>query len=231
MSYRSHRITPQSGFTLVEIAIVLVIIGLLLGGVLKGQEMITNAKIKNLIADMEGVGAAYNSYVDRYKAIPGDDAAASTRFTGAVNGGGNGAITGVYTAVAAPAVAAESNNFWQHVRMAGLMSGSATAAAALPPNNAVGGLLGIQSQVSAAGGSTYGMTGPVVCAGSVPWKIAQAVDIAIDDGNSATGMVRAGVAGAANLATAAATAAVYGPAVPATAVLEAGMHTICKTLQ
>ena len=36
----------QSGFTLVEIAIVLVIIGLLIGGVLKGREMITNAKIK-----------------------------------------------------------------------------------------------------------------------------------------------------------------------------------------
>ena len=38
----------QSGFTLVEIAIVLVIIGLLLGGVLKGQELINSAKVKNL---------------------------------------------------------------------------------------------------------------------------------------------------------------------------------------
>ena len=42
----------QSGFTLVEIAIVLVIIGLLLGGVLKGQELITQAKIKNVANDL-----------------------------------------------------------------------------------------------------------------------------------------------------------------------------------
>ena len=46
--------SAQSGFTLVEIAIVLVIIGLLLGGILKGQEMITQAKIKNLINEFNG---------------------------------------------------------------------------------------------------------------------------------------------------------------------------------
>ena len=64
----------QSGFTLVEIAIVLVIIGLLLGGILKGQEMITQARIKNVINDFNGITAAYFSYQDRYRAIPGDDA-------------------------------------------------------------------------------------------------------------------------------------------------------------
>src|SRR5713101_8175157 len=66
------------GFTLVEIAIVLVIIGLLLGGILKGQEMITQAKIKNVIADFSGISAAYHGYVDRYKKIPGDDPCAGT---------------------------------------------------------------------------------------------------------------------------------------------------------
>src|SRR5665647_40387 len=65
--------TRQTGFTLVEIAIVLVIIGLLLGGILKGQEMITQAKIKNVINDMNGITAALNSYQDRYRALPGDD--------------------------------------------------------------------------------------------------------------------------------------------------------------
>ena len=63
----------QQGFTLVEIAIVLVIIGLLLGGILKGQEMITQAKIKNVVADFSGVSAAYYGYQDRYRAIPGDE--------------------------------------------------------------------------------------------------------------------------------------------------------------
>ena len=55
----------QCGFTLVEIAIVLVIIGLLLGAILKGQEMITQARIKNVINDFNGISAAYASYQDR----------------------------------------------------------------------------------------------------------------------------------------------------------------------
>ena len=215
----------QSGVTLVELAIVLVIIGLILAAVLKGQEMITNGKVKNLINDMKGVTAAYYSYQDRYKAIPGDDAHAADRFTGAVNGGGDGAITGLYTAIAAPALAAESNNFWQHTRMAGFLTGTATAGEANPPSNSLGGVIGVQSQVSAAGGSTYGMVGPVVCAGGIPWKIAQAVDTELDDGNSDTGSIRTGAAGVANLATAAGVSGVYGPGIapPAAETL----HTVC----
>ena len=69
--------TRQAGFTLVEIAIVLVIIGLLLGGILKGQEMIIQAKVKNSITDFSGVSAAYYGYQDRYRAIPGDDIGAN----------------------------------------------------------------------------------------------------------------------------------------------------------
>ncbi|OYT92835.1 MAG: prepilin-type cleavage/methylation domain-containing protein [Burkholderiales bacterium PBB3] len=216
----------QAGFTLVEIAIVLVIIGLLLGGVLKGQEMIENAKIKNLANDMKGVAAAYYAYQDRYKAVPGDDAAASTRFVGAVNGGGNGTITGLYDATVAPAAAAESNNFWQHTRMAGFLSGTATATVAVPPTHALGGFLGVQANVAAA--STYGITGVVTCAGAVPWKIAQALDILLDDGNSATGNVRAGAA--ATPATAVATSAVYGPAFVPTAANTSGQHTVCMKI-
>jgi prepilin-type N-terminal cleavage/methylation domain-containing protein len=86
----------QKGFTLVEIAIVLVIIGLLLGGILKGQEMITQAKIKNVIADITGVSAAMYGYQDRYRALPGDDKGA-TRWAGgpAVPAtAGNGVIEG-----------------------------------------------------------------------------------------------------------------------------------------
>ncbi len=62
----------QKGFTLVEIAIVLVIIGLLLGGVLKGQELITNSKIKSTTGDLEGIAAAYYAYQDRTGTIAGD---------------------------------------------------------------------------------------------------------------------------------------------------------------
>src|SRR5438105_9015783 len=76
-------IRKQHGFTLVEIAIVLVIIGLLLGGIRKCKEMITQAKIKNSIADFSGVSAAYHGYQDRYRAIPGDDPNAASRWSGA----------------------------------------------------------------------------------------------------------------------------------------------------
>src|SRR5438045_3513312 len=100
-------IRKQHGFTLVEIAIVLVIIGLLLGGILKGQEMITQAKIKNIVNDFNGITAAVNSYQDRYKALPGDDLGAATRWAtnGAISGNGNGqfgsAATDVYNNPAA----------------------------------------------------------------------------------------------------------------------------------
>ena len=213
----------QAGFTLVEIAIVLVIIGLLLGGVLKGQEMIENAKIKNLANDMKGVSAAYYAYQDRYKAVPGDDIAAATRFVGAVNGGGNGVIAGVFNATLAPAAANESNNFWQHTRMAGFLSGTATATVALPPTHSVGGILGVQAPAS-----TYGIVGSVVCASAVPWKIAQALDILLDDGDSATGNVRSGVINV--VATAAPAVAVYGPAFVPTTVNTAGQHTVCMKI-
>ena len=56
----------QGGFTLVEIAIVLVIIGLLLGGVLKGQELINSAKVKNMVNDFRTASALLYGYQDRF---------------------------------------------------------------------------------------------------------------------------------------------------------------------
>ncbi|MCH8163659.1 MAG: prepilin-type N-terminal cleavage/methylation domain-containing protein, partial [Proteobacteria bacterium] len=65
----------QSGFTLVEIAIVLVIIGLLLGGILKGQELINSARVRNMADQNSGIQAAYFGFIDRYRQVPGDWAA------------------------------------------------------------------------------------------------------------------------------------------------------------
>jgi hypothetical protein len=112
--------------------------------------------------------------------------------------------------------------------MAGFLNGTATASEALPARNAVGGLLGVQSQVSAAGNLTYGMTGPVVCASNIPYKIAQSVDAQLDDGDSATGSVRTGAAAAVD--TVAATAATYGPTIPATDALISGLYTVCMRI-
>ncbi len=71
----------SKGFTLIEIAIVLVIIGLLLGGVLKGQELITGARVRNLISQQDGIKAAFFGFQDRYRALPGDYAAAAPTST------------------------------------------------------------------------------------------------------------------------------------------------------
>ncbi len=184
----------QRGFTLVEIAIVLVIIGLLLGGILKGQEMITQAKIKNVINDFNGLSAALYSYQDRYRALPGDDLNAATRWAtqAAVSGDGNGVFAGTYNNVlaAAPAAAQETNLFWWHLRLAGFVPGptAAGAAAGQQSNNAVGGIVGVATGTAAA--PALGFLTNVMCTSNLPDKIAIAVDTQMDDGVNATGQLR-----------------------------------------
>jgi prepilin-type N-terminal cleavage/methylation domain-containing protein len=187
--------SKQSGFTLVEIAIVLVIIGLLLGGILKGQEMITQAKIKNLINDFNGITAAMNSYQDRYRALPGDDIGA-LRWGGTVAGNGNGILNSASAAAAqyktAPGAAAsaaeEANLFWQHLRLAGFVAGAtAYPAGGQQPNNSVNGIMGVQT---GAGAATLGFASNIICTTNLPDKVAVAIDTQMDDATAATGQVR-----------------------------------------
>jgi prepilin-type N-terminal cleavage/methylation domain-containing protein len=211
----------NQGFTLVEIAIVLVIIGLLLGGILKGQEMITQAKIKNVIADFSGVSAAYHGYQDRYRAIPGDDPNAAARWAvapPAISGNGNGVVAGTYNNQCPQVVAAatpESCLYWDDLRRAGFVSGTGGQ----QPFNALTGLIGVQTGdgvaagvgptlLNAAGGN--GFVGLLMCSANLPDKIAIAVDTQMDDGASNLGTVRALIQqapnpniGAAQVATAA----------------------------
>src|SRR4029078_610773 len=118
--------SQQSGFTLVEIAIVLVIIGLLLGGILKGQELINSAKVKNLANDFRVIPTYIYAYQDKFKALPGDDTAVTTHATGSTlaptpaGTQGNGVINGNWNSVTNTD---ESRLFWQHVRLANLAAG------------------------------------------------------------------------------------------------------------
>ena len=76
--------TKQGGFTLVEIAIVLVIIGLLLGGILKGQELINNAKVRSVADRQNSLKAAWFGFIDRYNFIAGDSRRAVQLVPGAI---------------------------------------------------------------------------------------------------------------------------------------------------
>jgi prepilin-type N-terminal cleavage/methylation domain-containing protein len=184
----------QAGFSLIEIAIVLVIIGLLLGGVLKGQEMIDNSKIKNLRNTLEGVIASVYAYQDRYQAHPGDDPRA-TRWSGATAGNGNGNLGSNTEAFDAGVIAAgERRYFWQHLRHSGLLKGDPTDTQA--PVHAFGGKLGA---ITGDASSPLGLLGTLVlCADMVPLKAAEALDAQLDDATPNGGVLRAMATTAAN---------------------------------
>jgi prepilin-type N-terminal cleavage/methylation domain-containing protein len=112
----------QGGFTLIEIAIVLVIIGLLLGGVLKGQELINTARVRALNNSVDGITAAWFSFQDRYRAFPGDylDAKSKINLPGALAGGdGNGLVDDED----------ERGRVWTHLEAAGYITGGYSGAA------------------------------------------------------------------------------------------------------
>lgn len=208
----------QTGFTLVEIAIVLLVVGLLLGGVMKGQALIDSARVKNLAQDLRSVPAMIHAYQDRFRALPGDDPAAVRHLcSGGGNcttaGNGNGVINGDWDAVADT----ESVRLWQHLRLAGLTTGStAPDDPGFLPRNALGGRLGVQS-----GGSVLGLPGSlVVCSDNVPGKLVAQIDIALDDGDPSTGSLRAGTPAETGLVAVSA----------ANPLLEASAHTVCSNL-
>ncbi|MDB5814965.1 MAG: hypothetical protein JWN23_2082 [Rhodocyclales bacterium] len=183
--------TQQSGFTLVEIAIVLVIIGLLLGGVLKGQELINSAKSKAVVSDFRNTATMIAAYQDRFRALPGDDKSASTHLPGGILvaaddiGNGNGTIDGAWNEIDG---AKESARAWQHLRLANLASGS-TAAPSVgdwEPKDAEGGRIGIQG--TKPKGYTVGRL--FVCQGNISGRIAQQTDTTMDDGKPNDGSVR-----------------------------------------
>lgn len=203
----------QAGFTLIEIAIVLVIIGLLLGGVLKGQELINSAKVKNLSADFKNTPVFIYGYQDKFKALPGDDANVATHVTGGTActpaaaglcAPGNGIIDGAWNATA---ITSESFVFWQHVRLAGLAPGPTdTTSADYLPKNTVGGKIGV---TNAANTAITGVKGSyIICSDSIAGKFAKQMDTTLDDGNTAAGSLQVTTAGTATGGTAVATASI-----------------------
>ena len=210
----------QSGFTLIEIAIVLVIVGLLLGGVLQGQQLIENSRVRAAVNDFNGVPAAAFSYMDRYRRFPGDDGNAGAvqarggAWANVTSGGNNnGTLDGGIANTFNPN--SELLGFWQHLRAAGFIAGNpATTGAAAAPQNPFGGLIGVNSEV------IQGMPAGVnkLCMNNVGGSAALALDGRLDDGVPSTGNFRANAA-----ATPANTAATGGYLVDT-------LYTVCNRM-
>lgn len=143
------QLNTQKGFTLVELAIVMTIIGLLIGGILKGQELMQNARVTSTIAQVRAYEAATTTFRDKYDSIPGDMANAQNRIPGcnancaplaasagnsiigAANwGAGTNYASQATAAVTAPpnAEAHETQLYWAHMLLADLISGVTNAA-------------------------------------------------------------------------------------------------------
>lgn len=215
----------QSGFTLIEIAIVLVIIGLLLGGVLKGQELINSAKVKNLANDIRGISAAIYAYQDRFKASPGDDRAANTHVNGGTNATtpdaaniGNSRINGSFASVTNTD---ETFLVWQHLRLAGLITGTPDIASGdYIPRNAEGGIIGVTADPVLTAPTTPYAGSLFICSRGIQGRFARQLDTAMDDGNTTTGTVRVI---ADNVATQA-------DATNVTPANDAVLYTVCASL-
>lgn len=177
----------QRGFTLVELSIVLVIIGLIIGSVLTGQQIIQNARVTSALNTIQAYEAQFQTYVQNYGALPGDDPSAKSRFPGTVidnNGDGSGALDG--GGFDSTSAIDETRFVWAHLRAAGLVKNqlSGTSTAVQPPNP-FNGIYGFQT---GAFGNAFTTT--VLCLNNVPAAAAEAIDSRLDDGSSNAGSVQ-----------------------------------------
>ena len=181
------------GFTLVEIAIVLVIIGLLLGGILKGQELINNAKVRAIADRQNSLKVAWFSFIDRFAAIPGDHIQASTYITGAGDGNGDGFL-----------LESDAPLAFQHLASAGYLrcghcTETDTAAANVKPTaanslvNNYGGVMSIwhdSSHYAIPNNGSISARLQVHTGPRIPSNILAEVDRKIDDGVPNSGDMR-----------------------------------------
>jgi prepilin-type N-terminal cleavage/methylation domain-containing protein len=172
----------SSGFTLVELSIVLVIIGLIIGGVLSGRQIMENAEVTNALNSIQAYEAQFQTYTQNYGAMPGDDPSAQTHFPDAgipsevaVSAG---TLQGAFDSTTTND---ETRLLWADLRAAGLVKGTGNNTA--QPANPFGGIYGFQH-------GALGITTNVLCLSNVPGDAAVAIDSRLDDGNSATGAVQ-----------------------------------------
>jgi len=186
----SNMLRNRKGFTLVELAIVLVIIGIILGAVLKGAEMIKTAKFKRLYGQYREISAAVYTYYDKYGKFPGDDPNAVGRWSGVsiLAGNNNGYIDG--TQFCNGSEATESCVAWQALRAAGIITGSTDAGLGRQsPSNPFGGRIALGRPDVLTGMTTW-QKPYAVCFENLTNETARWLDQNYDDGVYNTGSVR-----------------------------------------
>ena len=180
----------QRGFTLVELSIVLVIIALIIGGVLTGQQVIQNARVTKALNDVQSYQAQFQTYQQNFGALAGDDSAATTRFPSAsavVNGDGLGTIgTGSSPALtdSFTAPSQEHQQVWAHMRAAGLIKNQVPTTN--QPPNPFGGIYTFQ-QGAFTGATAFTTT--ALCLNNVPQAAARSIDTQLDDGVADSGAI------------------------------------------
>ena len=142
------------GFSLVELSIVLVILGLLTGGILAGQSLIRASELRAVTVERNRYITAAQAFHDKYFAIPGDFGGATQVWTGVTNGNGDGRL-----GYGSNAQKLEMPGFWQQLGLAGLIEGSYTGA--LDSNSGLTPGLNIpRSKLSPAGWSAWAASMP-----------------------------------------------------------------------
>jgi prepilin-type N-terminal cleavage/methylation domain-containing protein len=182
------------GFTLIELAIVLVVIGLLLGGILKGQELIESARARNLISQLDSIKAAYFTFQDKYRAVPGDYPGALAKAN--LSGIGNDTVGGNSDGVVRDTPQArESLLAWVHLSHANLISGNYRADSSLPdavgewPRNPYGATLQLHYDTQYSGAAGIPRLS-LKTGNQIPARILAEIDRKIDDGRANSGQFR-----------------------------------------
>lgn len=121
----------QKGFTLVELSIVIVLIGLIVSGVIGGQKLVVAAKLKSQISEFRKVQVAHNSFKLEYGTVPGDLSNASSYWGGTPNGNGDGRVT---SAADVAYSNNESKRYWRHLTQAKLFPGNYMGSGTLAVN-------------------------------------------------------------------------------------------------